>query len=528
MFLLIDNYDSFTWNLAQAFQSLGKNPVTLKNDDPQILKLAVDPDLEMVCISPGPGHPAKAGLCPEFLKLLNPDIPVLGICLGHQLLGLHGGGKIEIAPVIMHGKQSEIDHNEEGMFDGLPWPLTVGRYHSLAVAVDEGADVKFNITATGPAGEIMALQYKDRPWAGAQFHPESVLTPEGLRFLANFPEGLRPAARTPFNQILEKLANKEDLPREMAKQAFSSLLDGELTPAQAGAFLFSLRAKGESGLELAQAVKGALARAVPVKKLPAGCLDIVGTGGDGKNSFNCSTAAALTLAGMGYKIAKHGNRAVSSTCGAADAIEGLGLPIPPDAKTAVEQLEQNNFTFFFAPYFHPSFKNIGPIRRELGCRTLFNILGPMINPGKPDYLVMGVARPELTPLVADTLRHSRHKRAAVFHGAGGYDEITTMGPTEVTLIKNGDVSRFTINPARYGMEPATPEELACANRDEAVAALRGIFAGKGKKAMSDMVILNVALAIYLLDDLDNFDIAVEKAAKAVKSGAGQKALRNAR
>lgn len=527
MFLLIDNYDSFTWNLAQAFQSLGKNPLVLKNDDPEILKLALDPGLEMVCISPGPGHPAGAGLCPEFLKLVSPAIPILGICLGHQLLGLHGGGKIELAPVIMHGKQSEIEHDEEGMFNELPCPLTVGRYHSLVVTVPEGADVAFDVTATGPAGEIMGLKYKDRPWAGAQFHPESVLTPEGLRFLANFPESLKPVAQAPFNQILDRLANKEDLTREMAKQAFSALLDGELTPAQAGAFLFSLRAKGESGIELAQAVKGALARAVPVKKLPAGCLDIVGTGGDGKNSFNCSTAAALTLAGMGYKIAKHGNRAVSSACGAADAIEGLGLTIAPDAKTALHQLEQCNFTFFFAPYFHPSFKNIGPIRRELGCRTLFNILGPMINPGKPDYLVMGVARPELVDLVADTLRHSRHKRAAVFHGAGGYDEITTMGPTEVTLLKNGSIFRFTVDPRRYGMKPATPDELACASREEAVMVLRDLLTGKGSEAMLDMVILNVALAIYLLDDLEDFDVAVAKASAAVKAGTGHQVLANA-
>lgn len=527
MFLLIDNYDSFTWNLAQAFQSLGKNPLVLKNDDPEILKLATDPELEMVCISPGPGHPAQAGLCPEFLEKVSPDVPILGICLGHQLLGLHGGGEIGIAPVIMHGKLSEIEHNEEGMFSDLPNPLTVGRYHSLVVSAPENGDVKFDVTATGPDGEIMGLQYRDRPWAGAQFHPESVLTPEGLRFLANFPDSLRPGPQIPFNQILDRLANKEDLTREMAKQAFAALLDGELTPAQAGAFLFSLRAKGESGLELAQAVKGALKRAVPVRKLPAGCLDIVGTGGDGKNSFNCSTAAALTLAGMGYRIAKHGNRAVSSTCGAADAIEGLGLAIAPDAQTAIEQLERNNFTFFFAPYFHPSFKNIGPIRAELGCRTLFNILGPMINPAKPDYLVMGVARPELVPLVADTLAHSRHKQAAVFHGAGGYDEITTMGPTEVTLLRNGAFSKLLIDPGRYGMAPASPEELACQNRQEAVAVLRELVAGNGSQAMTDMVILNVALAIYLLDSLEDFDTAVKKAATAVKSGAGQKVLENA-
>lgn len=527
MFLLIDNYDSFTYNLAQAFQSLGKRPLVLKNDDPQLLELAESPELEMVCISPGPGHPADAGLCPQFLQRLKPEVPVLGICLGHQLLGLHGGGKIGIAPKIMHGKQSEIKHNQEGMFRNLPNPLTVGRYHSLVVEPGSEATCQFEVTARGPDGEIMGLRYRDRPWAGVQFHPESVLTPDGQAFLAGFPEALLRPKKVPFGQILDRLANGEELNPAMAAQAFAALFDGELTPAQAGAFLLGLRTRGETAIEIAEAVKAALARAAPVAKLPAGCLDIVGTGGDGKNSFNCSTAAALTLAGMGYKIARHGNRAVSSTCGAADALEGLEFKIAPDSGAALEQLDKCGFTFFFAPYFHPGFKNVGPIRRELGCHTLFNILGPMINPSRPDYLVMGVARPELVELVAQTLLHSGQKYAAVFCGAGGYDEVTTMGPTDVLLLKNGQTGRLRIDPARYGMKAATPAELACASREEAIIALKQILSGKGSEAMTDMVTLNVALAIYLLEDLADFDQAVALARPAVKSGAALRVLENA-
>lgn len=525
MFLLIDNYDSFTWNLAQAFQSLGKDPLVLKNDDPRILELATDPQLEMVCISPGPGHPANAGHCPQFLEKLNPEVPVLGICLGHQLLGLHGGGKIEIAPVIMHGKQSRISHNGRGMFRNMPDNPEVGRYHSLVVR--ETPDARFTVTATGPDGEIMGLQYKDRPWAGAQFHPESVLTPDGLKFLANFPEALLPRARIPFSQILDQLSNGQDLEPEMAEQAFASLMDGELTPAQSGAFLMGLRLKGESPLEIASAINAVLERAVPVDGLEKGCIDVVGTGGDGKNSFNCSTAAALTLAGMGYRVAKHGNRAVSSTCGAADALEGLGLPLEKDPQAAVDQIRKRNFSFFFAPYYHPGFKNVGPVRRELGVRTLFNILGPMINPAKPDYLLMGVAKPELVPLVAEALSHSHFRKAAVLCGAGGYDELTTLGPAKVAIVENGAVSYLDIDPAALGLSPCQPEELSCASREEAVSALKDLISGKGTKAMAEMVMLNVALAIYLIEDGITFEAALEKARQGVESGAGQKVLQDA-
>ena len=181
MFLLIDNYDSFTYNLVQAFYALGHEPVVLRNDDPAILDMAADPALEMVCISPGPGHPSQTGFCPEFLRRLPHHVPVLGVCLGHQLLGLHAGARVDVGPCIMHGKQSEIVHDGSGLFEGLPNLMKVARYHSLVVHAGEGeGNALFTVTARAPEGEVMALQYRDRPWVGVQFHPESILTPDRL------------------------------------------------------------------------------------------------------------------------------------------------------------------------------------------------------------------------------------------------------------------------------------------------------------------------------------------------------------
>lgn len=525
MFLLIDNYDSFTWNLAQAFRTLGRNPVIRHNDDPAILKLARDPDLEMVCISPGPGHPSEAGLCPEFLKNLPPDVPVLGVCLGHQLLGLHAGAEIALAPTVMHGKQSDIVHDGEGIFSGLPNPLPVGRYHSLMVEENPA----FSVTARGPEGEIMAFQYNDRPWVGVQFHPESVLTPDGLKLLENFPGKIsrRKTDKAEITKILETLAQGVDLPADMAAAAFSALMDNDLSPAQAGSFLTALRIKGESAIELAHATRAALSRSIRVRGLSGDSIDIVGTGGDGRNSFNCSTATSLIMAGLGYRVVKHGNRAVSSKCGSADALESLGITLENDPEEALKSLEKHNFTFLFAPHFHPVFKNIGPLRKELGIRTLFNILGPMINPARPNHLLMGVARKELVRLCAETLAQTPLYRGAVVCGAGGYDEMTPMGPADIPILHEGKISMLHFDPARYGIAPCSPQDLAVTDRENAVAVLRKLLLGKGPKAMQDMLVLNVALAIYLMEENQGMDWCMEKSREAVEAGTGMRTLEHA-
>ncbi len=191
MFLLIDNYDSFTFNLVQAFQKTGKDPVVYKNDDPRILELAESGTLDMVCISPGPSNPVNAGLCLEFLARLPKTVPVLGVCLGHQILGHFAGASVVIGPRIMHGKSSMLEHDGTGLFQGVASPMQIGRYHSLIVNVHEAPELLEATSAVQSEDgqtEVMSLRYVDRPWVGVQFHPESVLTPEGEILLANFPE----------------------------------------------------------------------------------------------------------------------------------------------------------------------------------------------------------------------------------------------------------------------------------------------------------------------------------------------------
>ena len=301
-------------------------------------------------------------------------------------------------------------------------------------------------------------------------------------------------------------------------------MDGRLTPAQAGSFLMGLRMKGESSLELAHATRAALARAVRVEGISGPCIDVVGTGGAGRHSFNCSTATSLVLAGMGYKVVKHGNRAVSSTCGSADALESLGIPLDTDPAAVADMVAKRNFAFLFAPHFHPAFKNIGPLRKELGVRTLFNLLGPMINPARPSHLLMGVARPELVPLLADTLSQSALYRAAVVCGAGNYDELTPMGPATAMLLHNGSVRPLELDPADFGFQSCTPEDLAVESREEAVAVLRRLLDGEGPRPMRDMVALNVGLAIFLMEEGMPLDVCMARAREAVRAGLGRRVL----
>jgi anthranilate synthase/phosphoribosyltransferase len=555
MFLLIDNYDSFTFNLVQAFMMLGRRPLVLKNDDPSLPAAARDPALSMVCISPGPGHPSQAALCLEFLRALPERVPVLGVCLGHQILGYFAGARVEVGQEIMHGKQSRVMHCGCGLFSGLPGDMTVGRYHSLLVRAEDAPEV-LEVTArcTGAGGEeeVMAIQFRDRPWAGVQFHPESVLTPDGMRLLANFPGALltEPAARTAnaasrdetrppiqMASIMENLAQGRDLSPQEASEAFARLMDGELSPAQAGALLLGLRAKGETPEEIGEAVKAVLARAVPVPAVSCPTMDIVGTGGDGKYSFNCSTAAALTLAGMGHKVLKHGNRSISSRCGSADVLEQIGISLETPPEAVAGTLEKEGFVFLFAPRYHPAFRHVMPVRRELGVRTFFNILGPLVNPARPSHHMLGVADKDRLDLVGAALARSGSQGGVVVLGAGNYDELTPFGKAEMIFVSGHDSWPASLDPAEYGFSSCSEQDLTVEGPEDAARALRLILRGEGPKAMREMLALNLGLALYVFDlkprggeavDADcgynraRMRAAMASAREAVAAGAGRR------
>ncbi|CCO23832.1 anthranilate phosphoribosyltransferase [Maridesulfovibrio hydrothermalis] len=319
------------------------------------------------------------------------------------------------------------------------------------------------------------------------------------------------------SEALLLLSSGQDLSTEQADAVFEELFSGDMTNAQAGALLMGLRAKGETAIEVAAGVRAALREAKLIKGLNSKRIDTCGTGGDGSNSFNCSTAVALYLADMGYEVVKHGNRAVSSSCGSADVLEDLGISLGTTAGEAKGVLTDDKFVFLFAPNYHPAFGKIAPIRKELSIPTLFNLMGPLLNPARPTHQVLGVGRPEVMRLMAEVLALTDVEKAYVVHGAGAFDELTPFGVNDAFLVENGKLTEVRIDPADYGFAAASPEDVAVKDRPEALAAIRKVLAGTAPSAMLDMVALNLGAAVSLLDGT-SLEVAMNKAKAKVAKG----------
>ncbi len=320
-------------------------------------------------------------------------------------------------------------------------------------------------------------------------------------------------------ECLELLAIGKDLPADLATYAFRAMYTGEMPASCVGAFLMGLKTKGEAAVEIAAGVTTALEQARLVEGLTGPRIDTCGTGGDNTCSFNCSTAVALFLAAMGHKVVKHGNRAVSSACGSADAVESLGFPLVVEPDAVAAELDKHNFVFLFAPNYHPAFKRIGPIRKELGARTLFNLMGPLLNPARPTHQILGVPTSRHVPLMAEVLALTGLSRGVVVHGAGGFDELTPFGPADVCWVKDGWLKKERIDPATLGVSESKLGDVVVSGRDEAVAVLQGVLSGKGPQAMLDMVALNLGCALHLLEDGLTLRQGVDKAKDAIAQGA---------
>ncbi|XPV75472.1 MAG: anthranilate phosphoribosyltransferase [Desulfovibrio sp.] len=322
-----------------------------------------------------------------------------------------------------------------------------------------------------------------------------------------------------INTILEAIASRQDLTAEQADMVFNALFDGEMSHVQTGALLMGLRTKGETAIEIAGSVDAALKHAAGIPGLPDDmeAVDIVGTGGDNSQSFNCSTATTIFLANLGYPNLKHGNRSISSKCGSADALEELGIPLDVAPDDVAEVVKKHNLVFLFAPNYHPSFAHVGPVRGQLGIRTMFNFMGPLINPARPAFQLMGVGVPDKVDIMAETLSRTGVKRALVVHGEGGFDELTTFGPAIARKVVNGKITTVEIDPQKFGFPKHEVADVQVTGKEDAVTALRAILQGKGPQAMMDMVALNLGAAIHLIDDKP-LEECMEQAKAAVAKG----------
>jgi anthranilate phosphoribosyltransferase len=317
-------------------------------------------------------------------------------------------------------------------------------------------------------------------------------------------------------EVIAKLVRGQDLSEAEAREAMETLMRGDATPVQIAGFLVALRIKGETVAEITGFARAARANATPCP-VPADSLDVVGTGGDALGTFNISTLSAIVCAAAGVKVAKHGNRAASSQCGAADVLEALGVKIdlPPDG--AARCYEEAGICFLFAPIYHPSFKYAGVPRRELGVRTVFNVLGPLCNPAGARRQALGVADPAVMPKMAEVLGQLGVEHALVFHGEDGMDELTTTAPSAVIELEGGSTREYTLDPGELGFRKAPPEAMRGGGPEENAAIAREILGG-AEGPRRDIVLLNSAAALRAAGAARDFREGIGLAVEAIDSG----------
>ena len=548
MILLIDNYDSFSYNLYQYLGEITEEIKVIRNDEMTVKEIEMLNPSQII-LSPGPGRPEDTGIIIETVQKLGGKIPILGVCLGHQAICAAYGATIIHAKQLMHGKQSAVTlDNQCRLFRGLPETTAVARYHSLAADPQTMPDC-LQITAQTEDGEIMAVQHREYPVYGLQFHPESILTPEGRQMLRNFlfdnPDTVRtepksepkpvqaevkPAVKQEEPKMIadaiKKIVDKKDLTYFEAYDVMNEIMNGETTPTQNAAFLAALSTKSTKA-ETIDEITGCAAamrdHALHVEH-DFDVLEIVGTGGDHSDSFNISTTSALVAAAGGAKVAKHGNRAASSKCGTADCLEALGVNIRQDPEKAVRMLDEAGMCFLFAQLYHTSMKYVGAIRKELGVRTVFNILGPLTNPANAKRTLIGVYDASLVNPLAEVLQRLGVQRGMVVYGLDQLDEISLSAETLVCEFDIEQAKTYTVSPEDFGLKRCEKSELTGGTPEENAAITRAILSGTERGPKRDAVLMNAGAALYLAEKAPSMAEGIKLAGELIDSGKALAAL----
>ncbi len=325
-----------------------------------------------------------------------------------------------------------------------------------------------------------------------------------------------------IQNILTELAFGRDLSQNMAEHAFQIIMNGGATPAQMGAFLMGLRQKGETVQEITAGAQVLRHKSLSFTA-PSGTIDTCGTGGDMRRTLNISTAAAIVTAAAGVKVAKHGNRSVSSASGSADVLQALGVQITADMATSQRALAECNICFLMAPHYHAAMRHIAPVRLELGLRTVFNLLGPLANPAQVKRQILGVYGKEWLVPLAQVLQNLGSEHAWIVHGGDGMDEITTTAETYIAELKNGEIHEFIITPEEFGIKRAQDEDLRGQDAEYNAEALGKLLAGE-KNAYRDIVLLNAAAALIVGGKVEDMTTGIKMAEDMLDSGKARHTL----
>lgn len=534
MILLIDNYDSFVFNVEQYLKELTNEEVkTVRNDEITLEGIReLNPD--RIVLSPGPKHPKDSGICLEILKNID-NIPILGICLGHQAFGLVFGGKIKRLELPLHGKTSEIMVTDKNsiLFKDMPEKFNVMRYHSLYVS-EENLPEDLTVTAKSNDGIIMALEHRTKSIYGVQFHPESFFTEYGKNIIRNFiintkkissedytkktEELERKKADEVFKKSLKKLQDNIPLGDNDFKEICEVINSKNYDIVQLGALLVLISEKSLYPESLTAFVKNILEYSTTFSD-DTPMIDLCGTGGDGLKTINISTTVAFIVAAMGIKVAKHGNKSVTSKSGSSDVIDKLGLTMEKSLITQLNKLENSNLAFFHAPFFHKLVGEVREVRQRLGIRTVFNVLGPLLHPNrKLKYQLVGLYHEPVHRLYAETLQLLRREHALVVRGNDGLDEISICDETKIVEVKGDKILEYTVSPETFGFKRAFHADIEGGTPEENAEILVRTLKGEENSPKSDIVILNAMFALYAADFVKHPAEAKPLILEAINSG----------
>lgn len=520
MILLIDNYDSFVFNIKTMLNQLTNDEIAVYRNDKITLDEIKRLSPNAIILSPGPKHPKDSDICLEIFKA-RLNVPVLGICLGHQALGLCFGAKIQRLKEVAHATSSQISLIAQSeLFREFPKDFSVMRYHSLEVV-----DLPSELEALAYTKDkvLMAMRHKDLPYFGVQFHPESYFSEYGLKIFENFLKfkgqtSQKASEKPALTSFITKLQDNQGLNTDDFAQICQIIASREYEAVQLGALLVLITEKSLDECSLSALVSNILKYSQTFND-ESEMIDIVGTGGDGFKSINVSTTTAFILGALGVKVAKHGNRAISSASGSSDVLSALKIPAFDSIAKQVKVLDEQGLTFFHAPFFHSLVGEVKEVRAKLGVRTVFNVLGPLLHPNLSlKYQLMGNYHAPVHRLLIEVLRNLGRKHALVVRGNDGMDEISICDETSIYELKDGQIFNYTISPEQFGFKRAFHSEIVGGDAKQNAKILLDTLSGKQKGAKFDIVVLNAMFALYTANRVPTPAAAKDIVLEAIHSG----------